>query len=116
MDLLLERERANVDILAQRIVRRANYHLDRKEGQLDFCAAALERAGRSFVRGMENSVENLSVRLEAANPLVPLQRGFALIHDEKGRLVRSVRDVKRGEKVSMQVADGSIEAVVQDTQ
>ena len=115
MDLLLERERANVDILAQRIVRRANYHLDRKEGQLDFCAAALERAGRNFVRGMTNSVENLSVRLEAANPLVPLQRGFALIHDEKGRLVRSVRDVKRGEKVNMQVADGSISAVVQES-
>ena len=113
MELLCEREERAMDTLGQRLTRRMGYHLDRRESQLRFLAGDLERAGRSLVRDMANRVENLALRLEAASPLAPLQRGFALIRNEKGELVHSVYDVQEGEKVRMHMADGSVDAIVQ---
>ncbi len=63
-----------------------------------------------------HAVQSLTVQLEAMNPLAPLRRGYALLQQEDGTLVRSVQHISQGQKVHMQVADGRIAAVVQDTE
>ena len=103
---------SELDSLAMRLARRGLFHLDNKSGQLEACRKSLERAGRDFVQAMAASLETTSLQLEAASPLKPLQRGFALIRNEEGRLIRSAGSVQQGETVHLVVADGSIEAVV----
>ncbi len=63
-----------------------------------------------------HALQALEVQLEAVNPLAPLKRGYALVQQEDGTLVRSVQNITQGQKVHMQVADGRIAAVVQNTE
>ena len=60
--------------------------------------------------------ERLEQRLELLAALSPqrlLERGFALVHQGDGQLLRSVQQVKPGEALQLQLADGRINSVVQ---
>ena len=61
--------------------------------------------------------EQLEQRLELLAALSPqrlLERGFALVHQSDGQLLRSVHQVKPGEVLHLQLADGKINSVVQN--
>lgn len=72
----------------------------------------LEAAGRQRLAMAEHNLERLALRLTALNPGAPLERGYALIRSQGGRLVRSVDDVAVDDVVSLEVRDGSIAARV----
>ena len=48
----------------------------------------------------------------AVGPKATLSRGYAIVRTENGRIVRSVGQVKAGEEVDVQVADGRFPATV----
>jgi exodeoxyribonuclease VII large subunit len=54
----------------------------------------------------------LRSRLQALNPLAVLERGFAVVSRPDGSLVRSVSQVKPGDEIQVQVADGKFNADV----
>ncbi len=54
----------------------------------------------------------LHSRLLALNPLAVLERGFAVVSRPDGSLVRSVSQVKAGDEIRLQVADGKFGAEV----
>jgi exodeoxyribonuclease VII large subunit len=54
----------------------------------------------------------LSSRLFALNPLAVLKRGFAVVSRPDSSLVRSVSQVKAGDELRVQVADGKFTAEV----
>lgn len=54
----------------------------------------------------------LSSRLLALNPLAVLERGFAVVSRLDGSLVRSASQVKSGDDIQVQVADGKFAAEV----
>ena len=59
--------------------------------------------------------EQLEQRLELLAALSPqrlLERGFALVHQSDGQLLRSVHQVRPGEVLHLQLADGKINSVV----
>ena len=39
-----------------------------------------------------------------------MRRGFAAVKDSGGRLVRSVKEVRGGEQLTLRMADGTVEA------
>ncbi len=57
-------------------------------------------------------VAGLSSRLLALNPLAVLERGFAVVSRLDGSLVRSASQVKSGDDIQVQVADGKFAAEV----
>ncbi len=50
--------------------------------------------------------------LEALSPLAILERGYALVFDGAGELVKDAAEVKAGEEIRARVARGEIRAVV----
>jgi exodeoxyribonuclease VII large subunit len=50
--------------------------------------------------------------LEALSPLAILERGYALVFDAAGQLVKDAAQVKTGEEISARLAHGEIRAVV----
>lgn len=60
-------------------------------------------------------LESCMGRLNAISPLNTLKRGYSIVQHE-GRLVRSVRDVKKGDTLEMRVIDGTIACKVTDTE
>ena len=51
-------------------------------------------------------------KLDAMSPLKVLSRGYAMVQNRKGEVVRSVRQIEPGERISIGVSDGRISATV----
>ncbi|MCL4781054.1 MAG: exodeoxyribonuclease VII large subunit [Gammaproteobacteria bacterium] len=54
----------------------------------------------------------LSGRLQTVSPLSTLERGYALVLDAGGKVVRSVSGLQPGDVITARVADGTVEATV----
>lgn len=52
-------------------------------------------------------VTGLHKSLQALNPLAVLQRGYAIVTDKEGRLVKSVRQAVPGDQMTVRVQDGA---------
>jgi exodeoxyribonuclease VII large subunit len=73
-------------------------------------AACRTRLDRSLERTLHHSATRLSAldaRLHSLSPLAVLDRGYALVIDAKGALVRSTAQVARGDKVTTRLSDGA---------
>lgn len=53
-------------------------------------------------------------RMKGLSPLEKLSSGYSYVSDENGKNIRSVEQVKAGQKVTVRVKDGAFEAVVTD--
>ncbi|HJR10899.1 MAG TPA: exodeoxyribonuclease VII large subunit, partial [Rhodanobacteraceae bacterium] len=60
----------------------------------------------------------LARALNAVSPLDVLKRGYAILFDESGRVVRSAAGIRAGERVRARLADGELKLKVDaaDTQ
>ena len=65
--------------------------------------------------GHAASLAALRARLTPLDPQAPLQRGYALVLSDDGRLVHSVRGLHYGDTLRLRLADGSVDASVQTT-
>ncbi|MEN8252251.1 MAG: exodeoxyribonuclease VII large subunit, partial [Patescibacteria group bacterium] len=78
----------------------------------------LERAQNTFlqfgnvVRNNKKQIIFLEKALENNNPDRQLKLGYSIATNEKGKVVRSVRDVKKDDKINVQVSDGKIKTIV----
>ncbi len=79
--------------------------LDALTGRLD--SALLRRLERAAGR-----VEVLQARLQAISPLATLERGYALVRHESGRLVRRVGEVQPADILTVQISDGEFSVQV----
>jgi exodeoxyribonuclease VII large subunit len=50
--------------------------------------------------------------LSAVSPLATLARGFAIVRDAEGRLIRSVAQARPGTAITIQLGDGAFGAQV----
>ncbi len=51
-------------------------------------------------------------RLGALNPLAILQRGYAVVSDRQGRIIRSVAGVQKDDPIQARLHEGTLEAIV----
>jgi len=64
----------------------------------------------------KHQIALVSQRLEGNSPFKRLQKGYAYVCDEKEKALKSVRQIKPGEKISIRMIDGTILANVQEIQ
>lgn len=57
---------------------------------------------------------SLTAKLDAMSPLKVLTRGYALVEDENKTLIRSVSQVRKGQRVHISVTDGVLCANIED--
>jgi exodeoxyribonuclease VII large subunit len=75
---------------------------------------------RIFSRAIEritsgvHKIEMLEQRIRSGNPLVLLEKGYAIPLIE-GERVRSVKGVKRGDKITLVLADGRLDCLIEKT-
>jgi len=67
----------------------------------------IEQTTRYQVQGRRSRLQGLAAALNAGNPLGILDRGYSLVRDSSGTLVRSVHQVQHGEKLDVRVSDGT---------
>ncbi|HEY2347146.1 MAG TPA: exodeoxyribonuclease VII large subunit [Xanthomonadaceae bacterium] len=76
--------------------------------RLDRDATALLRAHAEHVEQCRLHLLGLARALDAVSPLATLRRGFAILHDADGRIVRSVAQTHPDQRLDARLADGSI--------
>lgn len=59
-------------------------------------------------------LHGLARSLEAVSPLATVARGYAILQHEDGRIVRSVGDVDRGQRLDARLRDGALKLRVDD--
>jgi len=80
------------------------------------CAAAATRLDRAMDRTLHAEcarLQSLGARLHALSPLAVLDRGYALVLDERGALIRSAQRVFPGQRVSTRMSDGAFTSRVE---
>jgi exodeoxyribonuclease VII large subunit len=80
--------------------------------ELGTWTAALAAVMRNVVLQYRVRSERLQTALESLSPLAILDRGYALIFDARGKLLKDVRRVEVGEEISARLAHGQIHGVV----
>jgi exodeoxyribonuclease VII large subunit len=79
-------------------------------------ASAMGSAMRTLLLRQKARVEQSERHLKALSPVAVLERGYALVFDAAGKLVRSSSRVRPGDEISAQLADGRLTARVEKTE
>jgi len=106
---LLRQHRSRLDVAGARI---RHFDVRRQLGaigrELDSRIAALAAAMRRLLLVRRARWERTGARLEEMSPLKILDRGYALVFDSAGKLVKDTAQVNVGEDVSVRLARGTI--------
>lgn len=79
---------------------------------LDAQLAALLASGRAQLLRYRSRLQNVEARLQALSPLNVLERGYALVFDAHGTLVKDSAQLQSGERIRARLARGEISATV----
>ena len=70
-------------------------------------------AARNLLLQRRGRLERMRAALEALSPLAILERGYALVFDASGNLVKDAGQVKVGDRVEARLAGGRVRARVE---
>ncbi|MFK2824320.1 exodeoxyribonuclease VII large subunit [Bacillus sp. B190/17] len=76
--------------------------------QVERLDAALSRQIGQLLKSKKEAFGQRVSMLDALSPLKIMERGYSLAYDEENKLVKSSGDVQAGEKLKVQLADGSL--------
>lgn len=79
---------------------------------LDFIAEKLSSAISKKILKSREGFAGLVAALDAMSPLKVLSRGYSIVSDSSGKVVKKVSDTKTGDKLEIRVEDGSIKCTV----
>ena len=65
---------------------------------------------------LRTEIKHRNDQLEALNPKKVLKRGYSISLDEKGRVIQSVKEVKKGERITTTLNDGTIISTIDDVE
>ena len=110
------RERGNaVMVSSEKVMRHDPRHLlGTARERLALNMARISRAGERAVHDATAQLQAASARLHALSPLAVLDRGYALVQNSDGLVVRSVAQLALGDRVTTRLSDGSFASRVED--
>lgn len=76
---------------------------------------AISSAMTTLLFRRRSKLNQLSGQIEALSPVAILERGYALVFDSSGKLLKDASQVQVGDEISARVAKGTIESVVKKT-
>lgn len=88
------------------------YRIEQQRQYVDELDRRLTHGWQQTFQRRRLLVDGLEQRLAALNPLAVLGRGYALVRDADGRVVRSVAQAVPGRRLNVHVADGWFRVVV----
>ena len=113
MNRQLKAARQHLDALsASPALRSPTGYFDQKRKTLELLKNRLVSAENQNISRNNQRFIALTAALDAMSPLKVLTRGYAVAENEDGQILRSVSQVKRGERITVSLSDGAITANV----
>jgi len=82
---------------------------------LDAQVASLVAATRNLLVSRRHPLEQLTGQLNALSPVAILERGYALLFDAAGNLLKDASQVSAGDRITARLSKGRIRATVSET-
>lgn len=121
---LTQAERQNLEIQRRRFetLSAAVRHYDARrvlagmKKDLTAQAAALVSAVRNFLLERRVRLDRIDTALQTLSPVAILERGYALVFDASGKLLKDTAKIKPGDEISAKLARGTVRATVKNKQ
>jgi exodeoxyribonuclease VII large subunit len=115
MQKRLKQERGTLERLASsRVLKSPINYINDCRLQVDYVQHRLTAAFSETVQRKHRRFASLTAKLDAMSPLKVLARGYSMASDGQGTLLRSVKQIKPGDRLTVRFADGSAAAVVEE--
>lgn len=114
MNLLSEKKGRIEHQLRQLKLLDPEYKLRQSKERLARIEIALNDAIEGIIKSRRQRLSLLSSRLDGSSPLKRLKSGYAFVTDEKGKRVKSVKQLRSGMKIDMALTDGYATATVDE--
>jgi exodeoxyribonuclease VII large subunit len=109
----LDRQRQHLDRLnSASIAQPIQQRLDRERLRLNDLSERLRRALKTRLDRDQRQCEALGDRLAAIDPRAVLRRGYALVRDASGAIVRSAQTVTSGDRLAVQIGETVVQVEV----
>ena len=72
----------------------------------------LTLAARHLLRQKDERLQHIAQTLHVVSPLATLGRGYAIVRDDQGRIVRKAGDLETGDQITARLGRGSVSAQV----
>ena len=109
----LKSARQHLNVLSQSpALRSPTGYLDQKKKNLELLKNRLISAESRMVEQKNRQFVALTSKLDAMSPLKVLTRGYAMAQTDSGELLKSVKQIQRGEYIRVTLSDGSLTAAV----
>jgi len=114
---VLERKRRRFEALGATV---RHYDLRRvlagMRRELEERSEAMAGAARNLLLQQRGRLERIGAALEALSPVAILERGYALVFDAEGKLVKDPGQVRAGDAIVARLAKGRVRARVEGTE
>ncbi len=88
--------------------RRPVQRLRESQQKMDHLSDLMLRAFRARQLSVRERFERLLTRLEGVNPLAVMRRGYSVVRDERGQVIKSVEQVELHERVNIKLHEGAL--------
>lgn len=104
-----QQNQTRLQYLTQRIHRQSpQYQLTKYQQTLSQQAHKLSYSMQQYLAQQQKSLALQAARLQLLSPLATLERGYALVFDEQGNLVKAAERVTAGQTLQIQLAQGKL--------
>ena len=111
----LKSARQHLDVLsASPALRSPTGYLEQRQKSLELLTNRLAAAQTNQISRKHQRYIALTAKLDAMSPLKVLTRGYAMAQTESGEVLKSVKQVERGESITVSLNDGHLRATVMD--
>lgn len=109
----LTRERQRLEYLARsRALQNPFNYIEDRRVLLDYQRTRLAHGLNATLNRERQRFGRLAASLDAMSPLKVLGRGYAIAQKEDGGVVRTTKEVKPGDKLTLRVSDGKLDVAV----
>ena len=108
------RRRRLTDLASRKVMQSPMGYVELKRMELDMVQGRLTAAQERRLSEAKHRYIRLAASMDALSPLKVLSRGYAVVSDEAGALLRSAADVEIGGKIQVDLSDGSLRCRVEE--
>jgi exodeoxyribonuclease VII large subunit len=113
---VLAAQRETVGLLLNRATRLIDVRLERRRTDVARSAERLPAVVGRQIGQARAALERAGAGLSALSPFATLERGYAIVRDEHGRIVRTADDVEVGDRLAVRLHRGRLDARVEGVQ